>query len=168
MRGTNVCDYHGGKAPQVQRAAIRRISEKRAREKAERWLAKQGFEQITDPIGELLTLASEATAYRERFRINMEKLLEADEVRYDHRAGEQLRAEIALWERSADRCLKVYSEIMRLNIAERQVRIREAEVVLLGKAIRNVLRRLELNPTQKAVAGQIVAEELRAIEAPRT
>jgi hypothetical protein len=167
LDGTNVCFYHGAEAPQVKQAAIKRVSERKALQKAERWLARQGYEQIDDPLGELVNLASEATAYRELFRAQVDRLMEADEVRYEHRAGEQLRAEMALWERAADRCLKVYSEIVRLGIAERQVRIREAEIVLMAQAIRNILGRLELSPKQKTIAGQVVAEELRAIEAPK-
>jgi len=97
----------------------------------------------------------------------VDALLLADEIRYEHRAGEQLRAEIALWERSAERCLKMYSEIVRLGIAERQIRIREAEIILMAEAIRNILKRLNLSPQQKTLAGQVVAEELRAIEAPK-
>lgn len=165
--GTNVCVYHGAGAPQVKAAAERRMSEKKALEKAERWLAKQGFEEIDNPFDELIKLASEATAYRELFRSQVDALMLADEVRYEHRAGEQLRAEMALWERASERCLKIYSEIVRLGIAERQVRVREAEIVLMAQAIRNILRRLDLTPQQKTIAGQVVAEELRAIEAPK-
>jgi len=165
--GTNVCYYHGAEAPHVKAAAIRRVSEREASRRAEKWLARQGYDEIEDPLAELLHLASEATAYRELFRAQVDKLMLADEVRYEHRAGEQLRAEMALWERSAERCLKVYSEIARLGIAERMVRIREAEIVLMAQAIRNILKRLELSPKQKTIAGQVVAEELRAIEAPK-
>jgi hypothetical protein len=143
------------------------MSERKAKFEAEKLLAKMGYEQITDPLGELLDLASEATKYREIFRQEVDKLLDADEVRYEHRAGEQLRAEMALWERSAERCLKMYSEIVRLGIAERQVRIREAEIVLMAQAIRNIMNRMELTQAQKRLAVQVVPEELRAIEAPK-
>lgn len=131
------------------------------------YLQRNGIEEIEDPFGELMHLASEATAYREVFRLQVDKLLETDDIRYEGRAGEQLRSEIALWERSAERCLKIYSEIARLGIAERQVRVREAEIMLMAQAIRNILKRLNLNPAQKAMSGQVVSEELRAIEAPK-
>jgi hypothetical protein len=91
----------------------------------------------------------------------------ADEVRYEHRAGEQLRAEIALWERSAERCLKIYETITRLGIAERQTRIREAELMLIAEGIREILRRLELSPEQRKLSIRVVPEVLRELEAPK-
>lgn len=165
--GTKVCKYHGGNAPQVRLAGQRRLTEARRRAEAQRFLQKQGIPDIEDPLDELMKLASEATAYREVYRQQMDQLILSDEVRYEHRAGEQLRAEIALWERSAERCLKIYDTITRLGIAERQTRIREAELVVIAGGIREILRRLELTPEQKKASIVIVPEVLRELEAPQ-
>lgn len=167
VAGTNVCKRHGGFAPHVRAAGRRRVVEALVRKEAEGILAKQGITPIEDPLDELMKLGGEVTAYREIFRSQVDKLLARGDIRYDNMQGEQLRAEVALWERTAEKCLKVYSEIVRLGIAERQVRIREAEVVLMAQAIRNILARLDLTPAQKSMAGQVVSEELRAIEAPK-
>lgn len=165
--GTNVCHTHGAAAPQVRQKAAQRLSEARQRAEAQRFLNKQGIPDIDDPLDELMRLASEATAYREVYRSMMDQLLMADEVRYEHRAGEQLRAEIALWERSAERCLKIYETITRLGIAERQTRIREAELILIAEGIREILRRLELSPEQRKLSIRVVPEVLRELEAPK-
>jgi hypothetical protein len=162
-----VCHTHGAAAPQVRQKAAQRLSEARQRAEAQRFLNKQGIPDIDDPLDELMRLASEATAYREVYRSMMDQLLMADEVRYEHRAGEQLRAEIALWERSAERCLKIYETITRLGIAERQTRIREAELILIAEGIREILRRLELSPEQRKLSIRVVPEVLRELEAPK-
>jgi hypothetical protein len=165
--GSTVCRTHGGSTGHIKRAAAQRMSEARRRAEAAMFLKKQGIPQIEDPLEEMLVLASEATAYREVFRGHLDKLLLADEVRYEHRAGEQLRAEVALWERAAERCLKIYEAITRLGIAERQTRIREAELMIIAEGIREILRRLELTPEQKRTAVHVVPEVLRELEAPK-
>lgn len=167
IAGGTVCRTHGGGAPQVRESASKRLSEARRRAEAQKFLEKQGIPDIEDPLEELLKLASEATAYREVFRQMMDQLLLADEVRYEHRAGEQLRAEMALWERAAERCLKMYETIVRLGIAERQTRIREAELIVIAEGIREILRRLDLTPEQRKASIVIVPEVLRELEAPK-
>jgi len=167
INGGTVCSTHGGSAGQVKLSAERRLTEARQKAMAARFLKKQGIPDIEDPLDELMKLASEATAYREVYRKMMDQLLMEDKVRYQGQAGEQLRAEIALWERSAERCLKIYETITRLGIAERQQRIREAELVLIAGGIKEILRRLNLNPEQKRAAITVVPEVLRELEAPK-
>lgn len=167
IKGGTVCETHGGSIGHVRDAANQRLSEARQRAMAARFLKQQGIPDIEDPLDELMKLASEATAYREVYRKMMDELLSSDEVRYSGRAGEQLRAEVALWERSAERCLKIYETITRLGIAERQQRLKEAELTLIAGGIREILRRLNLSPEQKKASITIVPEVLRELEAPK-
>jgi len=167
INGGNVCSTHGGSARHVRSAADRRLTEARQKAMAARFLKQQGIPDIEDPLDELMKLASEATAYREVYRKMMDQLLMQDAVRYQGQAGEQLRAEIALWERSAERCLKIYETITRLGLSERQTRVKEAELVLIAGGIREILRRLNLNPEQKKAAITIVPEVIRSLEAPK-
>jgi hypothetical protein len=54
-------------------------------------------------------------------------------LRYENEAGgEQLRAEVALWERALDRCERFLTAMARLNIDERLAKISEqrAEVII--------------------------------------
>jgi len=104
-----------------------------------------------------MDLAAEVWASKEYFKSKIESL------RYEHHAGEQLRAEVALYERALDRCMKVLGEITRLGISERRARIQEAQAVLIVQAFQRVLDRLELSPQQKIVATQVVPQELRAL-----
>lgn len=164
IEGGTVCIYHGGKAPQVQGAAVRRLTEKEAQLRANRFLERQGIETITpvdDPIEKLALAAGEAKAMTDYFASRIE------ELRYSAQSGEQLRAEVALHERWFDRYSKLLEVQVRLGISERRVRIEEAQVMLMAEAIRNILRRLKLSPEQRHLAGSVVPEELRAIEAPK-
>jgi len=151
-RGITVCYYHGSPAPQVQFAGVKRYEEKRARA----WLERQGFDKVEDPVEALAELAGEVVAVKDYFREQIDKL------RYEHRAGEQLRAEVALYERALDRCHRVLSDITRLGIAERKARISEAQAVMILTILSNTLGRLELSAPKRALAMSIVQEELMA------
>jgi hypothetical protein len=61
-----------------------------------------------------------------------------DELRYGHRVGEQIGAEIVLFGQAQDRYLKILEAIAKLNIAERMARAREAEVLLMAEGMRRV------------------------------
>ena len=164
INGGNVCRYHGGGAPQVIGAAQRRLSEAEARKRANRYLQQQGIETIQpidDPIDRLAQAAGEAKAMADYFASQIE------ELRYKTHTGEQLRAEVALHERWYDRYTKLLETQVRLGISERRVRIEEAQVLMMAQAIRNILKRLNLTADQQVIAGRVVAEEIRAIEAPK-
>jgi hypothetical protein len=151
-RGITVCKFHGGKAPQVQAAAARRTPEAKARA----YLEKNGYEPLTDPVKVLADLAGEAVAMKDYFRSQI------DQLRYEHRAGEQLRAEVALYERAMDRCVKVLTDIMRLGIAERRARIEEAQAVMMLNIFNTVLGRMDLPAQKRALAMEIIQQELTA------
>lgn len=111
-------------------------------------------------------IAAETIAFKDICRARLEAI--GDEWRYDHQHGEQLRAEVALYERALDRCEKILANYVRLGIADRKVKLDEAQAVLLVGVIKNILARLDLSRDQKTLAGQVVPEELRAIEGPKT
>jgi hypothetical protein len=156
---TAVCHYHGGALKRVRRAAAYReaidISEKAARA----FLSRNGYGMVDDPVEELAAIAGEAIAMKNFFRSQIE------ELRYSAQAGEQLRAEVALYERALDRCMKALEVMAKLNISERRTKIAEAQAVLMTEAIKNILNRLDLTPAQRLIAGSVVPEELRAITA---
>lgn len=155
LPGMNVCHFHGGKAPNSIRAANERIAEA----EAQNWLGAIEVPPMEDPLQALMDLAAEVWAAKEFFKAKIESL------RYEHHAGEQLRAEVALYERALDRCMKVLGEITRLGIAERRARIQEAQAVLILRAFERVLDALELSPEQRVTATQVVPRELRALSA---
>jgi hypothetical protein len=85
------------------------------------------------------------------------------ELRYEHHAGEQLRAEVAFYERMLDHTGKRLIEYQKLGLDERRVRIDELKVALILGAIQRILERLELSDEQLEAAKVIIPEELQAL-----
>lgn len=162
IAGGTVCRFHGGNAPQVKGAAARRLIERRikqiAREENLQW------EPLADPIDAILRLASEAWALKAYASAQVEAL---EEIRYKGHAGEQLRAEVAFYERCIERCHKIGTDIARLDLADRLVRLKEDQAVLVYTAIQRIMDQLELSPQQRVIAGEVIPTELRALEAPK-
>lgn len=145
--------------PWCQRASVFRglviASEKAARN----FLAKEGYGKVDDPVEALAELGGEAIAMKNFFRAQIE------ELRYKAQTGEQLRAEVSLYERAMDRTAKILEMLAKLGISERRTQIAESQAVLLAEVIRNVLDSLDLTPSQKVIASTVVPQELRAITA---
>lgn len=160
-----VCNSHGGRSPQARRKAQERLAEARARAELDRW-SPEDPEPLADPYEALLRLAAQADQWRQFLAGRVAEL--QDGMRYGHRAGEQLRAEITLFGQAMDRTAKILESIARLNIAERQVRVREAEVLLMAEGIRAILGDLDLDPRQRQLAAVAVPRRLRELESGRT
>lgn len=144
----------------MRRAAKDRANQRLAWVRATNFLTREGYRQIDDPVEALAELAGEVWAAKDFFAAKIE------ELRYSSNVGEQLRAEVALYERALDRCIKVLEVMAKLGISERRTKVAEAEAIMLAAVIQNVLGRLDLSPDQEALALSIVPEELRAITAP--
>jgi hypothetical protein len=147
---------HGGFAPQVRAAARRRVEQLRA----SAYISREGYPPLDDPLTALQDLGGEAWAMKDFFNAQIE------ELRYSGQTGEQMRAEVVLYTQAVDRCLKVGETLLRLGIAERVTRVKEAEAVLFGQALDRILDRLDLTPDQQARADAIVVEEIEAISSP--
>lgn len=112
-----------------------------------------------DALAELERAATEAVAFKD---VIFERLamLADDEWRYEGKTGEQTRAEITLYERALDRVLKFEGDLLKLGIAERRARIEEAELILVGGAIRATLSRIGLTSEQQRIATVVIQEEI--------
>lgn len=163
IKGGTVCRQHGGNLVRVQNAANFRIAKTKAERQALSRLREKTGKNGTDAIAEIERLAAEVIVFKDICRERLELLWAQDEIRYSTSAGEQLRAEVALYERALDRCEKILATHVRLGIAKRREAINEAEQLLLVSAIRNILNRLGLSQEQQRIAVQVVPEELRAI-----
>ena len=115
------------------RVAAPVIAEARLHEQAAAELARLDVPPVQDPLAELAKLAGEAVAWKNRMA---ERVNELDQIRYrDAKGSEQLRAEIALWERALDRCVSTCSAIARLGIDDRLTGVRERTADMLTAAL---------------------------------
>jgi len=122
------------------------------------------FDKITghyvdNPLEELANLVSEVMIYKDFCAQEVARL--HGEFRYEGRGGEQLRAEVALYERSLDRAGKLLIEWAKLNIDERLMRIEEAKAATIIEIIRRSLSSAELTEDQRKLAEDTAIRELR-------
>ena len=157
MMGQRRCRKHGGSTPRGLAAGARRLAE----QKATKSLSREGIEPIGDPVELLRGLASEALALKDHFASRL-RALEA--LRYEGNTGEQLRSEVSLFERALDRSQKFLHDLAKLGLDERQVRVSEAQVVLVAAALQQVLAspELALSAGRQATATGMLVEALNA------
>lgn len=160
-KGAKVCSFHGGKAPQVVRKAKERHVEERAQRTIERYGAVA--EAVRDPLSALLLLAGEITRFKDYLAARVSDL-SAESWRYRGEQAEQLRAEVALYERALDRTARVLGDINRLNLEERQVRIAEQHGEMFAEVFFRVLDRLGLTSEQYNRAAELMPRELRLLD----
>lgn len=116
---------------------------------------------VDNPLAELAKLAGRARAWMEFFEDKVESL--GDEMRYEGKAGEQLRAEVALYERAMDRLGKFLADFGRLNIDERLSKIEEAKADVVLRAIEAALAHVGITGAQATDAKRVAARHLRAV-----
>lgn len=156
MRGQQVCRKHGGAAPQAKAAAVRRQTEVEARAV----LAELGVEAVGDPLEALLKLAGQVLAWQAATAALVNRL---DSIRYQAGSGEQLRAEISLYERAMDRAVTVLSAIARLNVEERLVRVTERQADVVEAAVNEALAAAGVTGEGAAKARRAAARRLRSV-----
>lgn len=117
-------------------------------------------EPVDNPLAELAKLAGRARAWMEFFEEKVNSL--GEELRYEGKAGEQLRAEVALYERAMDRLGKFLADFGRLNIDERLAKIEEAKADVVLRAIDAALAHAGVTGTQATEAKRVAARHLRA------
>lgn len=157
MNGSKVCVAHGGAAPQVRAKAAQNIAEAKARRALE---GLEEYEAVTDPVERLQLLAGRA----ERFMAIVGKRVEElTSMRY-RTESEQLRAEVAVYERAIASTGRLLVDLARLNLDERAVRLQEAQVMLLTTALAEALTEEGLPPERRQAITVRVAELVTAAE----
>ncbi len=162
IRGATVCRTHGGAIGRVKAAAGRRYAEQQIDERVRGTLAKllDTGAMIEDPLTELSKLATEAVLWKD---IMAQQVAELGEYRYeDGRGAEQLRSEIALFERALDRCNSILVGIAKLGIDERLAAIQEKQVERILAAIDAALRFVNVTADQLEPAREVAARHLRS------
>ena len=119
MRGSDKCRMHAGKRAEVVKLHA----------EAADALARLDVPAVEDPLSELARLCGQVLAWKDRMA---DKVNGLNSLRYSTEGGEQLRAEVALWERALDRCERFLTAMARLNIDERLAKISEerAEMII--------------------------------------
>jgi hypothetical protein len=161
MRGQTVCYWHGGSATQTRKAADRRIKEDALTKQANRLLVSLGADPVDNPLTALSELAGEVLAFKEALgqRVN-----ELDAIRYqDDKGGEQLRAEVALYERAVAQAGNLLGQIAKLNIDERLAAINERQAGVVIAAIEAALAHAGVTGEAATRAKQVAARRLRSV-----
>lgn len=90
------------------------------------------------------------------------KRLEVEDRRYvDSNGSEQLRSEVAVYERALDRSARVLREVTKLGIESQIVRINQEQMELLKNAVNATLISLGLSRQEMNRARKLIAEKLR-------
>lgn len=158
ITGARVCRMHGGSAKQVRDAAARRTAEQQAHEA----LGHLQVDPCDDPLTALSQLAGEVIAWKELLADRVSVLCT---VGYAGPVGEQIRADIQVFERALDRCAHILGMIAKLNIDERLVRVREAQVRIISDALTGALTDAGLGDDTRREVTAGVANRLRLVTA---
>lgn len=156
MVGTNVCKNHGGAAPQVRAAAARRLRLRNIGALMDR----VGHAAETDPLDALMTELHRASVMCEMYAV-MANELPLDEL---ERGGNVLLHSLA---DERDRKTRYAKMAIDAGVAERVVRVQEAQAVMLAQILQSVFADEELGllPDQRITARRIAAKHLRALPA---
>lgn len=154
--GGKVCRVHGGAAPQVKAKAAERITERELRDT----LGRLDITPVADPLTELQQLAGQVVAWKQ---LLADRVAALKSTGYEGEYGEQIRADVTLFERALDQCRRVLVDIARLNIDERLVALDEKRVALVAEALDRALGDLGLTREQRQEARSGVARHLRIV-----
>lgn len=126
--GQKRCRNHGGK----NATSARRRAEAIAEHKLKGIIGRLDITPVDDPLTALKRLAGEALAWKEKLA---EMVGDLEQIRYSTENAEQIRGEIALFERAMDRCASTLGLIAKLNIDERLAAISEQQAQMLSNAL---------------------------------
>lgn len=173
--GTTVCRFHGGAAPQVRDAGLRRIAMADAKQAAE----QLGLLIEITPEQALLDEVQRCAGMLAFYQARVEEIADTGvnslvwgltKVKVGGEdGGETFEAARSVWlqlfNEERDRLVKVCAAALRAGIEERRVKLAEQQGILVAAVIRRILTRLNLNEAQLGLVATVVPEELRALTA---
>ncbi|MEV0090457.1 HGGxSTG domain-containing protein [Streptomyces sp. NPDC050738] len=161
LQGQTVCRSHGGKAQQNLKAGKKRVTEAKIEDETRRALARLDVGPVDNPLTALSEIAGQVIAWKDALA---ERVNELTRIRFtDDKGAEQLRAEVALYERAMDRCVNVLGTIGRLKIDERLAAINEQQAGVVIGAIEAALAYAGITGPEATAAKQVAARKLRAV-----
>lgn len=166
VQGAKVCRMHGGGSPQAKAAAKRRLAEERAAAEvaaqADAVLAFRAERALENPLDGLARLATEVTAFKDALAARVNALTS---IRYeDMKSAEQLRSEVALYERALDRTARLLETMVKLDFEKRMLALNEAQLDLMEQAVRMILDGLDLSPVQRSRVPEVVPRAFEVLE----
>lgn len=163
--GATECSHHNVGFTK-QSAAQRRHAAESAKSRALMKYRKEGPIEISG-AEDVINLLEERMGVQLKMARALDdlvgKLAELDELRYEHRAGEQLRGEVGAWLQLNQQLTKLGADYLKIGLDERKVQIAEAQAKILVGVIRAILDRLDLTGEQRRVAARAVPEELERV-----
>jgi len=119
---------------------------------------------VADPLTELGKLAGQVLAWRDALAAHVNELTS---IRYSARGAgtEQLRAEVALFERALDRCAHVLVAMAKLDIDARLAAITEQQATAMLRALDATLTAIGISGSAAVEARSVMARHLRVVEA---
>lgn len=154
---------HGGSTPQVRRAAASRLAEQRAEREYRRITADA--EPVVNPLAEFQKLAGRVVKWVDLLDGKVGELTDENWRYRDSKGSEQLRSEVALFERAMAECRQVLTAYARADVDNRLAKIDETIGLQVAELIASVLGELGLDRATLDRAEQLVAARLEAIEA---
>lgn len=119
VKGADKCRMHLGK----------RASAVKLQREASTALARLDLPPVEDPLTQLAAVTAQVIGWKDQLAVKVNDLTS---LRYEGEgSGEQLRAEVALWERALDRCEKFLTAMARLDIDNRLAKITEARATAI-------------------------------------
>jgi hypothetical protein len=118
--------------------------------------------QLGNPLVELLQLAGEMAEWKDILRDLVIALAGRQQWRIAHnRVGEQLRAEVLLFERAQERYAKILLDIQRAGIEAKLAQLEERQVQAVEQALTMALQASGLDLLGQDKARKVLARELR-------
>lgn len=171
IKGSTVCNTHGGSAPQVKAAAQRRETARVEEQKALTIIEQYGT--IGDPIHPMEVLLHKVWVahYMERYFAALVQKLADEQAIIDTnfvKLGTQVRAPhvfVQLHGEWADRAARYSKDALSANIDERQVRLAESQSRWIADVIRGGLKKLGLPEAEQTKIIEAIATEMNSVPA---
>jgi hypothetical protein len=146
----------------VRAAAKARLAEQAARKAAAKFITDAG--PMEDPLGELLRVAAQMTAFKDYLAAQVEAL-NAEDWRYQSSQKlEQVNSLVTLLQSAMRDVARVIESMAKLDLEARRTRLQERDAGLVVEAVNSTFTRMGLSDDQRREATVIIVQELRAAE----
>ena len=119
-------------------------------------------EPLGHPVAELLAIGAEARAWLGVLRSRLSQLTSLETATVD--GAERERATVVLYERSLDRTAKILTDMARLDLEDRLVRVTEAQGEIIARVLIAAISRSEIPEEWQPRLREAVAIQLRGVQ----